>query len=103
MAPSDTGTEVPPALEANEVARRYEPCPAHLIQVEQFARFCKGLTLCVLKPKSYREMGMHPGAHTNSAQIAGNAIRRGCVGGEELVGPAFKMRRKRLMKYLYHR
>lgn len=67
MAPSDTRTEVPPALEANEVARRYEPCPARLVQVEQIARFCKGLTLSVLKPKSYREMGMHPCAHLNAA------------------------------------
>ena len=67
MAPSHTGTEIPPALEADEVARRYEPCPAHLVHVEQFARFRKGLTLCVLKPKSYREMGMDPCADLNAA------------------------------------
>ena len=100
MAPSDTGTEIPPALEADEIARRHEPCPAHLIQVKQFARFCKGLTLSVLKPKSYREMGMDPCAHLNSAQIARNTIRRCRVGGEELVGPTFKMGRKRHVKNL---
>lgn len=100
MAPSDTRTEVPPALEANEVARRYESCPAHLVQVEQFARFRKGLTLSVLKPESYGEMWMDPCAHLNAAQIARYAIRRCRVGGEELVGPTFKMGRKRHVKNL---